>query len=1173
MRILAISTAAAMLSSATALQPPVSIGSLTEGQQLNGFRTVALYLNDTDRPMGARFIHIKSGFTLDVLEIQSVPQGFMWVTTFPTSNMGEPHTQEHLLLGKGNKGRAVSTREPMALTHSTAFTEQWRTCYSFYTDAGADVFFDQTERRLDAMLHPEYTDEEIRREVRNFGVSENPRDKSLRIEEKGTVYNEMVTAMEQPVSRVYRALGQIVYGPEHPLSFNSGGAPEALRVLGPADIRRFHRAHYHLANMGMIASLPQSVPFADALARFDALLQRVEPRNPGLPVKAEKDLPPPQPAPAGQIRFVDYPHRNEQQAGTAMLLWPANRELSPVEDALLDLFLSAFGGDPGSNLYKRFIDSQTREKDFGARSVSARSSDDLGHPVFVSFGDLPASRMNETDLGELRAKVLDELDRIAAWKEGSPELADFNRRARSQLTQSRRALAKFVNSPPQFGFRLATAAWMHQLYQLNQSGGFRKSVTRKPDLAAVERQLDAPGNIWVGYLKKWKLTGVEPWALGSKANPTLIQKEQGERQARTGTELDRLKERYSVQDAQEAIRRYQAEYDAGTAEIERETAKAKPPAFVDKPPMTLDDQLNYSVTKLAGGAPLVASTFDSMTSATTGIALRLDGVPRDRLFALALLPTLLTRVGVIENGKPVSYDQMTERLKNEVLSLNAAIDSNPATDRVELVVRGAGNDAAESKKAIDWMRLVLFHPDWRPENLARLRDVVDQSLAALRRGMQRREEAWVDGPAHAMWRQDSRLTVLAQSFMTQAHEALRLRWMLKDGTADARAAAARFLDELAAVPGSRDGRKKLLADILSGKYAPAAGLPEPARKLAEDAARDLEATLADLPDDSLAADWAYLCRRLRGDLLFGPEKALAALEETRRGILKTGGARLFLISSAATRRELEPGIQELVGRLDRGPVAKADYGKVRVVSDRLRGRDPSATNPVYFGLLNPNSQGGVFLHSAPQTSYRDTTRERLLNVLASNLYSGAGAHGIFMKTWGAGLAYSNGIRVRPASGRINYYAERTPELPETMKFVVAELARAPEPDAALIEYAVAGAFAETRAASTYEARGQSMAENLADGLTPDVVRRYRQALLNLRKTPALGRELRARMNQVYGSVLPGLDGRTAGVKGAVFLVIGPEKQFAAWEEYLRTVEGPQTKLYRLYPRDFWIAAD
>jgi hypothetical protein len=55
--------------------------------------------------MGARFIHQRSGFTLDLLQIQSVPQAMIWVTTYPTSNMGEPHTQEHLPLAKGQQRR------------------------------------------------------------------------------------------------------------------------------------------------------------------------------------------------------------------------------------------------------------------------------------------------------------------------------------------------------------------------------------------------------------------------------------------------------------------------------------------------------------------------------------------------------------------------------------------------------------------------------------------------------------------------------------------------------------------------------------------------------------------------------------------------------------------------------------------------------------------------------------------------------------------------------------------------------------------------------------------------------------------------------------------------------------------------------------------------------------
>jgi len=125
----------------------MTYGTLTEGQTIQGFRTEAVYFNDTDQPLGARFVHQKSGFTLDLLEIQSVPQAFVWVTTYPTSDMGEPHTQEHLLLGKGNKGRSVASHEPMSLSNSSAYTEQWRTCYHFYTSAGPDVFYDEFERR------------------------------------------------------------------------------------------------------------------------------------------------------------------------------------------------------------------------------------------------------------------------------------------------------------------------------------------------------------------------------------------------------------------------------------------------------------------------------------------------------------------------------------------------------------------------------------------------------------------------------------------------------------------------------------------------------------------------------------------------------------------------------------------------------------------------------------------------------------------------------------------------------------------------------------------------------------------------------------------------------------------------------------------------------------------
>jgi hypothetical protein len=174
-----------------------------------------------------------------------------------------------------------------------------------------------------------------------------------------------------------------------------------------------------------------------------------------------------------------------------------------------------------------------------------------------------------------------------------------------------------------------------------------------------------------------------------------------------------------------------------------------------------------------------------------------------------------------------------------------------------------------------------------------------------------------------------------------------------------------------------------------------------------------------------------------------------------------------------------------------------------------------------------------------------------------------------MKTAGAGMAYSNGIGMRLTLGRSFYYAERTPELPLTMKFVIGEIQKA-DYDPGLAEYAVAQAFAGTRSAAGYESRGEAMAANLADGVTPEILTRFHREILELRKMPDLAGELFKRMANVYAPVLPGLGVKTASVKEGIYFVIGPEKQFAAWEEYLKSVEGPDTKFYRLYPRDFWM---
>jgi hypothetical protein len=345
-------------------------------------------------------------------------------------------------------------------------------------------------------------------------------------------------------------------------------------------------------------------------------------------------------------------------------------------------------------------------------------------------------------------------------------------------------------------------------------------------------------------------------------------------------------------------------------------------------------------------------------------------------------------------------------------------------------------------------------------------------------------------------------------------------------------------------------------------------LAEPERALLSDAGEDLEQLLDEIPDASLARDWAYLIGQMRADLSVPPERALEELEALRARLLRAGGARLFSISSSGVLGSLMSDIERLTRDLSEAPAAEAhELAATPLIRQRLAERERQEA-PAFVGLVNPNTGSGVIINSAPMTTYQDLGEEALLRFLATKLYSGGGAHSLFIQTWGAGLAYSNGIGSNVRSGRSRYYAERCPELPQTLRFAIAQL-RSARPDPFLAEYAIAQVFGDSRAAGSYETRGEAIAEDLVDGVSPDRVAAFRQAILDLRRTPDLAEKLVGRMEAVYGPLLPGY-GPKPPVADSIYFVIGPERQLDLHEAYLRTVAGAEARLGRLHPRDFWI---
>lgn len=345
-----------------------------------------------------------------------------------------------------------------------------------------------------------------------------------------------------------------------------------------------------------------------------------------------------------------------------------------------------------------------------------------------------------------------------------------------------------------------------------------------------------------------------------------------------------------------------------------------------------------------------------------------------------------------------------------------------------------------------------------------------------------------------------------------------------------------------------------------------------ASHLIEEAAKDLRLMLSDIPEGALAVDIAQIVNQMAADLAMPPVQALASVKSVLDLIRKQDNVRCFVISSGSNQEDIISSLERIVKRLGSETSERQIYGRSPRVIRRMQERLGTTVTPLFVGLVNENTRSGVHINTANCASFEDADRDHLLKFLSARLYGGGGAHSMFMKTWGAGLAYSNGLRSNESTGRLIYYAERCPDLSQTMQFVVDQLNNAPF-DPSLADYAVSQGFAVSRAGATYETRGEEMAADLADGLTPEVVHAFRSGLLALRNTePDLYKILHELMPETYGMVLPGYGIRaeqSAGDSDARYFVIGPEKQLQSYQEYLNEVEAG-AHLYRLYPRDFWL---
>ena len=118
--------------------PPIDFAKLTKDQVISRFRVESVYLNDADKPSGARFMHRRTGFTLDLLQIESVPQAL---------HLGEFVSDVATRASRTRRSTCCSARERRAHVRRAGHDVRSSHVERLHADVAHELFLQHRRRR------------------------------------------------------------------------------------------------------------------------------------------------------------------------------------------------------------------------------------------------------------------------------------------------------------------------------------------------------------------------------------------------------------------------------------------------------------------------------------------------------------------------------------------------------------------------------------------------------------------------------------------------------------------------------------------------------------------------------------------------------------------------------------------------------------------------------------------------------------------------------------------------------------------------------------------------------------------------------------------------------------------------------------------------------------------
>jgi len=1139
------------------LKGEVVLESLDIGDSAEGLSVEALYMGGGEAVVGGRFRH-RAGTVIDYFQIQTVPQAYIWFNTPPATDGGEPHTLEHVVLSKGNRGKYAAALEEMSLGMSSAFTQQFRTSYSLNTSAGADVFYRLLESKVKALLCPDYSLEELRREVMNIGVKENS-DGSLSIEEKGTIYAEMSSAFEKAGTLAYFRLQKLIFGDQDPRGRSSGGYPPAIRQVVPEEIIAFQKKYYRTDNMGLILVMPAEAPLEETLKQLDSILSDYAEKNVSddHPEECLASLADIDDARLPAWEEVPFPAANIHTPGTLTYAWRVPVETAE-EEILFGLFMKGMFSGENSRMWKRFVAPQTREKDTGANWVGGWY-DDVTRTCYFMINNVRSDFEPGQGVKTLYTILLNDWEKFAALEKDSSGLLEFNELIRTLIREMINEGQAILENPPRFGYRSVGSSWMDYLSLLHRIGGEKRDLTMRPLLNRVDESLSADPLLFQKYLNKWGLIKQKPFAVRTVPDPGYAIRIEKEKKIRLEEYGKELRSEFRAEDLQEALQKYQKEYERKTAQIEETEKKIRMPSFIVSPPMEPDRSLQYHTEKMAGGGHLFTASFHQMETVTTAFYFDLRCVKEKDYIYLSGLPEILYYAGLTVDGTDYPYEDIEKRLKEEILDLDIDYSSNPKTGRVELKVSASGRRGDESVRAVEWIRDMTEKTQLSEANAKRLSEVLSRRLDSTLHLMRGIEERWVHDPAEGFHAQENHLYLACKSTLTQQYNLLRLKWRFRT-----------FRGEKKTFYSAMNGMKSLLQEKKRDSFIQSleqAKALMPGTEFSE-AVDDLLAFLPSLPPDSWKKDTEGLLAVIEEELEYSPRQAVQDVKILMSRLRNRHSVRIVAAGSSRGIEEAVSAAKEVVECYNKKKNKIRTSPSRPLVWDNVADRRGGVAEKSFVALVNPDGTTGVHMNRAVINDIHTYCDEDIMKTMASKLLGGSGPRGLFMQTWRAGLAYSNGFNASLESGTVRYYAERCPDLTQTMAFVRDTLVHTPR-DKELIKN-VLPSFFYTFEADGFIDRALIMAGLLTDGRRPDLYKKLRQRILMLSRQDDFDEKVFSRINDWAALVIPGL--RPDKPFGGIVYIIANEAQIKRYEEYLKKEAGAG-EIVMLYPRDYWMTAE